>query len=194
MGKWIARLRQADSATPPADATDKTPKTSGGLPLGGLLSVLSVPPEGGCAIARSALEPSETVGSMLHMPAIRADLLLLRSRLVRWGWSRSLARRTVGLISARADDDPRRLCPECSNYRPGACATPGAAGMMGGEVGTDLATTLQHCPAYSACPPTHHDGAQPASDVAMIESRREPKNLRTWQLEADQVAKDALIE
>lgn len=44
--------------------------------------------------------------------------------------------------------DDRRMCLECTHYRPGHCGSHGRAGLHSPIVGHDLAGLLQRCPAF----------------------------------------------
>jgi virulence-associated protein VagC len=46
------------------------------------------------------------------------------------------------------DGDARRMCIECSNYRPGRCGDHKRAGLHTAELGRDLAALLQRCPGF----------------------------------------------
>lgn len=43
------------------------------------------------------------------------------------------------------DADERVVCLECSHFWPGRCGNPALAGLMGAEIGRDLAALLQRC-------------------------------------------------
>jgi hypothetical protein len=51
------------------------------------------------------------------------------------------------VIRDRQRDD-RHICLECVNLQPGRCGRYRAAGLQSPQVGTDLATLLQRCPAF----------------------------------------------
>lgn len=80
-----------------------------------------------------------------------APRLTARQRLLAWGWPADLAAETAARIEARAADDGRRTCAECTHYRPGVhrCARHRAAALPGPDIGPDLAALPQHCPGFT---------------------------------------------
>ena len=52
------------------------------------------------------------------------------------------------LVLRDRDGDARVSCIECRHYRLGRCGNHGRAGLLAPDVGRDLATLLQRCPAF----------------------------------------------
>ena len=72
-----------------------------------------------------------------------------RDRLLRWGWTKQQAEAVAKRLTLRdRDADDRRLCVECTHCRPGLTCTAYRAAGVGRELGHDLATLLQRCPAF----------------------------------------------
>lgn len=84
----------------------------------------------------------------MHSLARRDDVL---ARLLRWGWPRAEAEAVAERIARRAAGDDRNTCAECTAFRPGRCARHKAAGLFSPEVGRDLASVPQRCPAFRRC-------------------------------------------
>ena len=146
MGKWTARLEEKTSA-PPYGGTDRTDKR-------GLLSVLAVTTEGGAenfhGLVQADSEISEKrLGTHCQNRQKVTAFIARRERLLRWGWTQQQAEAVAERLTLRdLDADDRRLCVECRHCRPGlTCAAYRAAG-VGRELGRDLATLLQRCPAF----------------------------------------------
>lgn len=145
MGKWSERLEEKTCA-PPYGGTDRADKR-------GLLSVMAVTPEGGAddlhGLVRADNEISERRSGM-HCQSRQkvAAFFARRDRLLRWGWKEQDAEALAERLTHRDADDDRRTCVECKHFRPGPiCAAYRTAG-VGRELGRDLATLLQRCPAF----------------------------------------------
>lgn len=78
------------------------------------------------------------------------DATTLQARLVHWGWSQADAEATADALMQMQPDDERRVCVNCLYYRPHRCADYRRARLHVAEVGRDLATTPQRCPAFRA--------------------------------------------
>ena len=77
-----------------------------------------------------------------------ARFLDRRARLMRWGWPEPEAEKLADrLVRRDREADPRVSCTDCRHYRPGRCGNAMAAGLHSPDVGRDLATMLQRCPA-----------------------------------------------
>ncbi|MDL2339490.1 MAG: hypothetical protein QFE16_16775 [Pseudomonadota bacterium] len=73
-----------------------------------------------------------------------------RARLMRWGWPETEAEALADrLVRRDRDTDERVSCIDCGHYQPGRCGNHRRAGLNVAEVGRDLASLLQHCPAWS---------------------------------------------
>ena len=150
MGKWAARLAEKSTA-PPYACTDRTAKR-------GLLSVLAVSPEGGTGEFQAAtLQPREAtqVPDACELVATAwtdaniARFLDRRARLLQWGWPEADAEAWADrLVRRDREADPRVSCTDCRHYRPGRCSNHRRAGMIGADVGRDLAAMLQCCPGF----------------------------------------------
>ena len=140
MGKWIARL-QAKTAHPLSEGTDETYKT---VPAG-VLSVLSVGGQGGCANS-SAIEPFPDLSAVAWTDGDIARFLDRRARLLGWGWAEPEAEALAERLVIRdRDADERVSCADCTHYRPGRCGSHRAAGLRAPELALDLAALLQRC-------------------------------------------------
>lgn len=74
-----------------------------------------------------------------------------RARLMRWGWPEAEAEKLAErLVRRDREADPRVICADCQNYRPGRCGSHKRAGLLAPDVGRELAATLQHCPSFHA--------------------------------------------
>jgi len=145
MGKWSERLEEKTCA-PPYGGTAKTDKR-------GLLSVLAVTPEGGAddfhRPARADNEISEKrSGTHCQNRQKVAAFIARRDRLLRWGWKIQDAEALAERLTLRDADDDRRACVECDHCRPGLTCDAYRAAGVGRELGPDLATLLQRCPAF----------------------------------------------
>lgn len=130
MGKWTAMLAEIAPEKNNASGSTRTAKADK-CPL---LSVLSVPSEGGAAEIRGLDDDRATAR---------------RTRLLRLVWSAADAEALVGRLARRDHEmDDRVTCIECARYRPGACGQHRRAGLASPDVGRDLASTLQRCPAF----------------------------------------------
>ena len=143
MGKWIERL-QSQTAHPLAGATDETPET----PLVGVLSVMAVAPQGGCANSSPA-DSGPDLSAVAWTDEDIARFLARRAGLLRWGWSEPEAENLAARLHERdLHADYRQLCVECQHYRRGRCGNHGAAGLATNIVGRELATMFQNCGSF----------------------------------------------
>lgn len=79
-----------------------------------------------------------------------ARFLARRARLLRWGLSEAEAEKLADrLVRRDREQDERVNCTDCQHYRPGRCGNHRRAGLQGPDVGRDLATLLQRCPAFT---------------------------------------------
>jgi hypothetical protein len=67
---------------------------------------------------------------------------------MRWGWTQQQAEALAERLTLRDADDDRRTCVECSHCRPGLICDAYRAAGVDRELGRDLATLLQRCPAF----------------------------------------------
>lgn len=88
---------------------------------------------------------SQGVSSPLRSHGRLGDVL---TRLLAWGWPRAEAEAVAEHIARRAAGDDRSTCTECNAFRPGRCTRHKAAGLFSPEVGRDLASVPQRCPAF----------------------------------------------
>lgn len=140
MGKWIERL-QSKTAHSLAGDTDETPKT----PLVGVLSVLAVAPQGGCANFGPA-DSGPDLSAVAWTDEDIARFLARRARLLRWGWSEPEAEKLADrLVRRDREQDERVSCTDCRHYRPGRCGNYRQAGLTTPDLGRDLAAQLQRC-------------------------------------------------
>jgi hypothetical protein len=72
-----------------------------------------------------------------------------RARLMRWGWTEAEAEAMAERLVLRDADDDRRMCVECQHCRTGLICTAYRAAGVARELGRDLATLLQRCPAFA---------------------------------------------
>lgn len=83
-----------------------------------------------------------------------AGEVLARQRIsgLTWrGLGESAARALADTLARRdAAGDHRRMCVECANFAVGYCARHRAAGLLRPDIGQDLATLLQTCPAFNS--------------------------------------------
>lgn len=98
-----------------------------------------------------AAKAAETSGTLAPEPVGESPG---KCRLVvglrRHGWNEQEAEALAERLTLRHTGDDRRTCIECKHCRPGLiCAAYRAAG-VGRELGRDLATLLQRCPAFLA--------------------------------------------
>ncbi len=54
------------------------------------------------------------------------------------------------LVLRDLQTDDRVCCAECVHFRPARCGNHRGAGLLGAELGLDLAATLQRCPGFEA--------------------------------------------
>ena len=101
--------------------------------------------------------PASDAMNGAELQTFTGRVLLFTRRSIGEAQAEALADRL--LIRDRQHDD-RRLCLECTSYRPGRCGNPRAAGLNGHAVGADLATLLQRCPGFA---PLLKPGIQPAT-------------------------------
>lgn len=127
MGKWIALLEEKSSIPSPPPLTKLT----------------EVP-----CVSSVSTGPGGIVVSQVQSPTSAQRPVCRLDRLLRWGWDEDRAAALAARLDARAADDSRVVCVECSSYRPGRCVTHRAAGLQRPEVGRDLAGMLQNCPAF----------------------------------------------
>ena len=151
---WIARARFSQKGCSPAAKTDESPISSvSSVPVTSIQEsrepVSSVSSVGiKAAPEKRELEPTG-VQDGAWTDADIAHFLDRRARLLRWGWTEQQAEAVAEHLTRRDADDDRRMCVECRHCRPGLiCATYRAAG-VGRELGRDLATLLQRCPAFA---------------------------------------------
>ena len=84
-----------------------------------------------------------------------------RSRITRRGFGNLQAEALADRLAMRdREQDDRRTCLECSNYRPGRCGNSRNAGLTTHQVAADLAALLQRCPSFA---PALNTGTQPAT-------------------------------
>ena len=82
---------------------------------------------------------------------------------IRRGITDSQAELVADLLVIRdRQHDDRRLCLECTSYRPGRCGNSRAAGLNGHEVGADLVTLLQRCRGFAPRTEIRHSAGNPA--------------------------------
>jgi TubC N-terminal docking domain len=75
--------------------------------------------------------------------------LARRARLMRWGWSESVAEQLADrLVRRDREPDDRVCCADCGHYRPSRCGNHRRAGLNAAGVGRDLAMMLQRCPGF----------------------------------------------
>lgn len=157
---WVARAKTEFSQRRrvPTDEADETPSLS---------SVSSVPLQPICGEREVSSVSSVGVTGLsekrgVTMAMAWADIDIARfkdrrARLLRWGWNERDAEALAERLTRRDAGDDRRMCVECHHCMPGlVCAKHRAAG-VGRELGRDLATMLQHCPAFA---PTAAAGEQ----------------------------------
>ena len=143
MGKWIERL-QSKTAHPLAGGTDETPKT----PLVGVLSVMAVTPQGGCANS-SPTDSGPDLSAVAWTDEDIARFLARRARLLRWGWCEAEAEKLADRLARRdREQDERVSCTDCRRYRPRRCGNHRQAGLTTPDLGRDLAVLLQRCPGF----------------------------------------------
>ena len=143
MGKWIERL-QSKTAHPLAGGADETPKT----PLVGVLSVMAVATQGGCANSSPA-DSGPDLSAVAWTDEDIARFLARRTRLLRWGWSEPEAEKLADrLVRRDREQDERVSCTDCRHYRPGRCGNHRRAGLTTFDLGRDLAALLQRCDGF----------------------------------------------
>lgn len=77
------------------------------------------------------------------------------ARLMRWGWPPGQAQALAARIAARKADDARRRCVQCAHFKPWRCDAYKSAGLQSPDVGRDLSSLPQHCPAWAPREPAH---------------------------------------
>ncbi len=143
MGKWIDRL-QAKTAHPPTGGTDETDET---LSMG-VLSVMAVSAERGCAFSRPA-DPGPDLSAVAWTDEDIARFLARRARLLRWGWAETEAEALADkLVRRDREDDPRVSCADCGHFRPWRCTNHRRAGLDAADSGRALVGLLQRCPGF----------------------------------------------
>jgi len=70
--------------------------------------------------------------------------------LLRHGWNEQQAEALAERLTQRDADDDRRTCVECLHCRPGLTCDAYRPAGVGRELGRDLATPLQRCPAFAS--------------------------------------------
>jgi hypothetical protein len=87
-----------------------------------------------------------------------ARFLDRRARLLRWGWAEPEAEKLADrLVRRDREADERVSCTDCRHYRPGRCGNHKTAGLGSADVGRDLATQLQRCPAFEGPRARQHE-------------------------------------
>jgi len=104
----------------------------------------SVPCEGSAKVAKDAPATSASPQAVRFRD--------VRAKLLRWGWPEPEAETTARRIAEREALDTRRTCPECAHYRPGRCGNARAAGLHSPDLGRELASLPQRCPAFKGLP------------------------------------------
>lgn len=136
---WIEHARVSQKKRSPTAKTDETP----------ISSVSSVGFSGICE--KHDLATSARVDRGTWTDADIATFTDRRARLRRWGWPDSEAEALAHRLTLRdRENDERRACVECRRCQQAGsiCTTHRVAG-VGRELGRDLSTRLQRCPAFT---------------------------------------------
>lgn len=159
---WIERARLSQKGRRPTAKTDETP-------------VSSVSSAGVSRIGEKHDSSITAVGPDrgTWTDAEIATFTDRRARLRRWGWPESEAEALAERLTQRdRESDERRACVECRRCQPPGliCTTHRVAG-VGRELGHDLATRLQRCPAYAPVTNRQATTRGGCSDPARDDSR-----------------------
>ena len=128
--------------------------------LAGVASPKPVDPDRWCWPSSDAMNGSE-------LQTFTARVLLFTRRAMGEPQAEALADRLVG---RDREQDDRRLCLECNNYRPGRCGNSRNAGLTAHQIGGDLAALLQRCPGFSPVPNSGIQPATPRSNAQLLKA------------------------